>query len=101
MKKLLLIIPSLILLAGCGQYGTGSAQGYIYTQDEGRIYDHIWFKPSLDSTESDCYSLKDKDLKEQLSELSSDTKVKITYDRNTMIASMCGSDVITDFEVIN
>ena len=107
-KKILLVVLILGLLftSGCIRYGKGETMGYIYAVDDGIIWDKIWYKSDLESSESDCYLIKDDLLKQQLKELSGDTKIKLYYDRHLITLSMCPegtgtSDEIVRFEIIN
>ena len=102
---LLLITLSTLLLTGCGIYGKGETEGYVYAIDDGLIWDKVWYKSSLESSESDCYLIKDDVIKQQLRAISSDTRIKLKYDRHFQTASLCPdgtstNDEITSFEII-
>ena len=99
------MLLSLLFLTGCGVYGKGQTQGYIYAVDDGLLWDEVWFKSSLQSSESDCYLIKDDNLKEQLRSLPAATNIKLYYGRHIFTWSGCPngtdtSDEITNFEVL-
>lgn len=105
MKRLLSVALLALLLPACIRYGTGTSTGYIYAVDDGIVWDKVWFKPSLASTESDCYLLKDQALKAELQALKSDTNIKIHYTRHLMTVARCPEgtgteDEITSFETV-
>lgn len=107
MKKLLILIAPL-LLSGCFRYGTGETTGYVYAIDDGLIWDHVWFKSTLEASQADCYLLDNDDLKSKLKEASGKLKVKLGYDRHLFTFSNCDapesgnatSDEITSIEIL-
>jgi hypothetical protein len=104
MKKIIigiLLILSIFLLTGCGIYGQGKSTGYIYATDDGILWDKVWFKPDMASTESDCYLLNDNNLKEQLKNLQSNIKIEIYYDRHLLTLSSCGESKGSKDEIIS
>ena len=65
MKKLLLLLSPL-LLASCILYGEGETYGYIYAVDDGIIWDKVYYKSNLESSETDRYCLReDHKMKEE------------------------------------
>jgi len=100
-KKMILslILFSALFTQGCWVYGQGETTGYIYAVDDGIFWDKVWYKSSLDSSESDCYLLNDNNLKQQLRSISGDSKVKLTYDRHLATIGVC--DDATDDEIIS
>lgn len=103
MKKIilaLLLISLCLLTSGCWKYGKGESVGYTYAVDDGIVWDKVWFKPSLQSSESDCYLIKDDALKQQIRDLPQDTKIKIYYDRHFITIAMCPEGTGTDDEIV-
>lgn len=104
MKKFLLLLPIISILTACGEYGSGSSVGYVYAVDDGGLwYDNVWFKSSLQASESDCYLVKDPKVKSDLESLMGEIQVKITYSRQIVTASLCPqknetNDIITGVE---
>lgn len=101
---LLFVLP--LFLGGCIVYGKGQTTGYVYAVDDGVVWDKVWYKSSLQSSESDCYLIKDDSLKEELRNLPSGTNLKLFYDRHLMTVANCPEgtgtdDEITSFEIIN
>ena len=61
MKKILItviLLAGLLLLSGCWVYGQGQTVGYVYAVDDGAFWDIVWYKSSLESSQSDCYLLQ-------------------------------------------
>lgn len=97
-----LLIISLVL-SGCGIYGGGETIGYVYAVDDGIVWDKVWYKSSLESSESDCYLIDDDYLKEELKKVSGKNKVKLKYRRHWITNAICDnltSDEIIGFEVL-
>ena len=108
MKKIILcmILISMLLLTGCWRYGEGEAIGYVIAVDDGLMWDKVWFKTSLDTSQEDCYLIDNNNVKSLLKELAGKYKVKIIYDRHFFTLSTgCGedgtSDEITDFTFVD
>ena len=105
MKRIILILLLLILiisLTGCWRYGKGQTVGYIYAVDDGIIFwDKVWYKSSLDSSESDCYLINNDSLKKQLTEITGKQKVKIYYDRHYFTLANCIDQALTNDEIIS
>jgi hypothetical protein len=109
MKKILLAGLMCLLalsLTGCIIYGKGESNGYVYAIDDGIVWDKVWFKPSMASTESDCYLIKDDSIKEELRNLKAGTNIKIHYSRHLFTMSSCPdgtetNDEITAYELVN
>lgn len=108
MKKMLLLIAccSLLFLTGCWVYGSGQTTGYVYAVDDGIIWDKIWFKSSLESSQSDCYLIQTDNLKDKLRNMDVDTQVTLHYKRHLITMSICPegtgtNDEITSFEIVN
>jgi len=101
---ILILIAALFSLTGCIIYGHGSTVGYVYAVDDGIIWDDVWYKSSPQAGgNGDCYMIDNPQLKEQLRQLSSDTKVKLYYDRHLVSLHTCENgvdDEITGFEVL-
>jgi len=101
MKKililLLLILP--LFLGGCIVYGKGQSTGYIYAVDDGVIWDKVWYKSSLQSSESDCYLIDNDFLKEELRELPAGTQIKLYYKRHLATIAICPEGTSTDDEI--
>ena len=101
-KKLILItiiLSTLLLTTGCGKYGTGETIGYVYAVDDGILWDKVWYKSNLESSESDCYLIKNDNIKEQLKKISGKAKVKLFYDRHFMTIANCPEGTGTDDEI--
>lgn len=101
----LMLIPS--LLTGCGVYGKGETIGYIYAVDDAVLWTQVWYKSSLESSESDCYVVDtDKtDLIEKLKQASGETKVKMKYEKHLYTLNLCPTehqthDAIVDVQII-
>lgn len=110
MKTVLAVVGLLIsigIFGGCMEYGSGASTGYVYAVDDGIIWDKVWFKPSMESTESDCYLVsEDSSIKEDLKNLKSGQQIKIEYKRHFVTLSACPEgtgteDEIIKFEVVN
>lgn len=101
MRQLLIIglLISLLLLAGCWVYGKGETTGYIYAIDDGIFWDKVWYKSNLQSSESDCYLIKNDALKEQLRSISANTTVKLSYNRHLFTIASCPEGTGTDDEI--
>ena len=102
MNKKICMVVSLILLAffltGCWRYGTGKTYGYITTVEDGIIWNKVWIRAELESSQTDCYVFKESDgvLEEQLREHSyNGDRVEVTYRRHIwVIASSCNDDEV-------
>jgi len=109
MKKILILLLLLLplFLGGCIVYGKGQTTGYVYAVDDGVIWDKVWYKSSLQSSESDCYLINNDLLKEQLRSLPAETNIKLHYKRHLITIANCGGDgssntddEITSIEII-
>ena len=104
MLRKVLLVSLLLLIAlastGCWKYGKGETIGYIYAVDDGIAWDKIWFKSNLQSSESDCYLIKDDALKEQLRQVSGDAKVRLYYDRHLFTIASCPEGTSTNDEIV-
>ena len=108
MKKILItviLLAGLLLLSGCWVYGQGQTVGYVYAVDDDVLWDIVWYKSSLESSESDCYVIKNDELKQKLRQVSGDQKVKLYYKRHIATWDSCSektktNDEIYDFEVL-
>ncbi len=106
MKKLVLGIFLICLMSffsGCLIYGKGETVGYVYAIEDGILWDKIWYKSSLDSSESDCYLINNDTLKEELKSHAGKDKIKFSYFRHLFTLSLCENntnDEITSFEII-
>ena len=106
MKLVFGMIIICCLMTGCIQYGKGEAVGYVNAVDDGIIWDHVWFKTSMETSREDCYLINDEQIKSDLRALVGTNKIKIKYSRHFMTLSMCGgegdgsNDEIISFEVI-
>jgi len=79
--------------------------GYVYAVEDGLVWDKIWYKSNLESSESDCYLINDDTLKNQLKAISGIQKVKLSYDRHFFTLSMCpegteNNDEIIGFDIV-
>jgi hypothetical protein len=108
MKKILilLLLVTPLFLGGCIIYGKGQTNGYVYAVDDGVVWDKVWYKSSLQSSESDCYLINDDTLKEQLRSLPAETNIKLYYKRHLATVASCPEgtstdDEITSYEIIN
>lgn len=105
-RQILLTIISLVSLTGCVKYGTGETIGYIYAVDDGIIWDKVWYKSSLESSESDCYLLRaNSKIKEDIKNASGGAKVRLKYSKHMITASLCPegtgtSDEVTSIELL-
>lgn len=96
------VIGLIFGLTGCMRYGDGASTGYVYAVDDGMVWDKVWFKPSLESTESDCYLVQeDSEMKNKLKEVSANQQIKIKYKKHFMTASLCPEGTGTDDEIIS
>ena len=89
---LFVMLLSLVLLSGCFIYGSGKTVGYIYAVDDGLIWDKVWYKSNLESSESDCYLIQNENIKQELTQLIGNTKIELTYNRHLITASICGGE---------
>jgi hypothetical protein len=106
MKKIILGIELLlliILMTGCFIYGQGQSIGYIYAIDDGIVWDKAYFKPSMESTETDCYLISHNNnlIKDNLKMLKQNVQIKIIYDKHLGTLSSCNGDTDTNDEIIN
>lgn len=99
-KKLITLIPLFLLLTGCGVFGKGTTTGYIYAVDDDLFTDNLWYKSSLESSESDCYSVRNQALTEELRKIEVGTLLKLYYDRHFFTFWDCASDIVTSYEVV-
>jgi len=104
MKKILIggILLSLFFLTGCVIYGSGETNGYVTTIEEGIFWDMIWFRADLASSNTDCYVIKDDNLKTKLKEFSAN-KQRITLKFNRHIATLslnCNDDEVIGYSII-
>jgi hypothetical protein len=97
--SLSILILCLLFLSGCWVYGKGETVGYIYAVDDGIFWDKVWYKSSLESSESDCYLLKDDNIKQQLRDLPNGIKVKLSYDRHFITIASCPEGTDTEDEI--
>lgn len=98
----LLLLP--IFLGGCSVYGRGESQGVIYAVDDGIVWDKVFFKPALESTESDCYLIDDDNLKADLRNLPDGTRIKIYYYKHLITVATCDGateDEIYKYEILS
>jgi len=107
MKKIILcmILISMLSMTGCWRYGEGEAIGYVNAVDDGILWDTVWLKTSMDTSQEDCYIIDNDNVKRMLKGLVGKEKVKLIYDRHFFTLSTgCGedggSDEITNFEII-
>lgn len=104
-EKFYLVSVFLVLvftMSSCGIYGKGETTGYVYAIDDGMVWDKVWYKSSLQSSESDCYLINDDSLKEQLRSLPTGTFLKLKYNRHFMTIANCGNEKAeTDDEIIS
>lgn len=95
MKKKLLIfavLAGLVLLSGCGVYGGGETQGYITTVEDGIVWDRVYFRADLQSSQTDCYIINDDSLKERLKRTSiNKERISMKYDRH-LVTWGCTND---------
>ena len=105
MKKtiIFLTILSLLFLTGCGMYGQGKSYGYITTTEDGILWDKVWIRAELESSQTDCYIIQNDNLKEQLRQVSElRQRVEITYARHFFTwVTDCYNDEIVSFKIIN
>lgn len=99
---LLSLIAVPLVLSGCGVYGSGTTTGYIYAVDDGPVWSKVWFKTSLEASESDCYVVDSGKVKDDLKPLIGGTKVNLTYRKHlATFFAFCGEsgegDEITGF----
>lgn len=97
MKKLLLLLTLPMLLAGCYRFGAGETIGYVYAVDDGVFWDTVWFKTSLESSESDCYNLDNDTIKTALREETNGVKLKLTYTKHLLTFGCESGDEVTSF----
>ncbi len=102
MKKFLPFLLA-IMLSGCMVYGKGETVGYVYAVDDGIIWDKVWYKSSLESSQSDCYLIKDETMKAQLRDITGKKKIKMTYKKHLTTVATCDNntqDEIVSFETL-
>lgn len=99
-KLILALVCLMLVSSGCWIYGTGESVGYVYAVDDGLIWDKVWFKSNLESSESDCYLINDEVLKEQIKTVSGNEKVKIYYNRHFGTLASCPEGTETEDEII-
>lgn len=87
--------------SGCFIYGKGESIGYIYAVDDGIFWDKIYFKTSLDSSDTDCYLVRNHDIKDKAKLFYGDMKIKLSYDKHLSTIAQCTDSVSTDDEVYN
>ena len=93
MKTFILVVCLIFLLSGCGRYGEGVSNGYVYAVEEGRVYDCLFIKSSLESSETDAYAIrKDSGLMEKTRGLLF-KKVEINYSKNAALFNNCNGGV--------
>lgn len=97
MKKLLMLLALPLCLTAC-KYGEGETVGYIYATDDTMFTQNVWFKTTLEASESDCYRVDDEDIFDELKALSGDGKVRMNYSRNMFTFIGCSSDIVTSIE---
>ena len=107
MKTYILLATIIISLffTGCVVYGEGEAEGFVYTVEDGSMWDKVSFKENLNDENKRCYLLDDEKVKEQLRMLPKGTKIKINYNKHLFTSSMCPEDEdtnneITSFEIV-
>ena len=104
MKKIILLslcVLAVLTLQGCAVYGTGETTGYFYAVDDGIIWDYVYYKSSLESSETDFYILREDDLlKTELRNLPPNTFVKFYYNRH-FITLGYSNDEITSYEILD
>jgi len=99
MKKLLLILPVVILLAGCGNVSNGSHTGYVTAiEKNGLIWKtgNAYFKTSLESTQEDYYCVEDEDVYKKLEEASREKRnITISFSEEIIVAPWrCGGSTV-------
>src|SRR4051812_28963667 len=67
-RILLLVLPLVLALTACGRYGHGETIGYVYAVDDGIVWSKVWYKSTLESSQSDCYLVRDEAIKKLLRE---------------------------------
>jgi hypothetical protein len=97
--RLIAALAACSILSACGIYGTGETVGYVYAVDDGIIWDKVWYKSTLESSQGDCYLIDNDVLKAQLRELSGKQKVKLTYARHFYTFSRCPEGTGTKDEI--
>lgn len=101
MKKLIALgALAIISLTGCGVYGQGTTVGYVYAVDDG-FWNKVWFKTSLQASESDCYVVADGNVRDQLNQIIGGAKVRLTYSKHLNTVDTCPEKNRTSDEIIN
>lgn len=101
MKKLIALgALAIISLTGCGVYGQGKTVGYVYAVDDG-WWNKVWFKTSLQASESDCYVVSDGTVRDKLNQVIGGAKVRLTYSKHLDTLDSCPPDNKTSDEIIN
>ena len=90
-----------VITTGCVTYGIGETVGYIYAVDDGIMWDKVWFKSSLESSQSDCYLIEDAAIKAQLRNVSGDKKVRLHFKRHLITLGFCPEGTTTEDEIIS
>lgn len=87
----------ILALTGCFRYGDGEQVGYVSAIEEGIIWDRIYIKPSLESTQEDVYIYNRVGIKENAQYfMSSKEPVLVTYDQHLFTLSIYSNDEIVD-----
>ena len=94
MRRLLLLLLVAGILSGCLIYGEGETNGYITTIEDGIVWDLVWIRADLASSQTTGYAIaKSKiKLKKELQKLSDKKqRVKLKFKNHIIIATYYGS----------
>ena len=104
MKRWMMVmaIISLLFLTGCGVYGDGKTYGYVTTVEDGIFWDRVWLRAELESSQTDCYIIKDENLKSQLENIAEmKIRIEMQFKRHIFAMTMCENyDEVTGYDVI-
>jgi len=104
MKRLILIVVCCLMLTGCWRYGEGQTVGYVTTTESGIIWDLVWIRAELESSETNAYCINkaNKELKKALLETSKKKqRIELSYYNHIGIASIASSiGEVISFEII-
>jgi hypothetical protein len=95
-KKIVLILLTGLLLSACGL--SGRTTGYVYAVDETfSTYTHnIWIKSDLESSESDCYRIRNELVEQALNAMKEKKSLTMQYNREIWNWAGCTSELIVE-----
>ena len=105
-KKLLIILGLIFLscsLSSCIPYGKGKTIGYITTVESGLLWDRVWIRAELESSQTDSYLVRKfkEEFKNDLIDSSKNKqRIELYYKKHIWCWAVGNSDEAISFQVV-